>query len=175
MEGQHWELTKKGKVPFGVKILDSVWAFKKKQDIKTGKVIKYKTRLNVHGGQQQYGVHYFDTYALVVMWSLVREGDSLEGYIEDERNELEGRIRVLLEQLDELKIQVNKKHAYVADLYFHSLFKRWELLEGERREMETDIMNLPDNLYGLLEELEELEREWKRAGLEGIAFDFDNM
>eukprot|EP00957_Ditylum_brightwellii_P050348 3818099-Ditylum_brightwellii.AAC.1 len=55
-----------------MKILDSVWAFKQKRDIRTREVLKYKARLNVHGEQRQYGVHYFDTYAPVVTWALVR-------------------------------------------------------------------------------------------------------
>eukprot|EP00957_Ditylum_brightwellii_P144572 11012538-Ditylum_brightwellii.AAC.1 len=45
---------------------------KRKRDIKTKQITKYKPRLNVHGGQQQYRIHYFDTYAPVVTWTLVR-------------------------------------------------------------------------------------------------------
>ena len=33
---------------------------------------KWKARLNVHGGQQEHGVHYWDTYAPVVTWQMVR-------------------------------------------------------------------------------------------------------
>eukprot|EP00957_Ditylum_brightwellii_P158128 12036205-Ditylum_brightwellii.AAC.1 len=59
-------------VPKGTKILDAVWVFKRKRDIKTRRVYKHKARLNVHGGQQQYGINNFDTYAPVVTWSSVR-------------------------------------------------------------------------------------------------------
>ena len=52
--------------------MDAVWAMKRKRDIKTRKVTKYKARLNVHGGQQEYRVNYFDTYAPVVTWTSVR-------------------------------------------------------------------------------------------------------
>ena len=31
-----------------------------------------KAHLNVHGGQQEHGVHYWDTYAPVVTWQMVR-------------------------------------------------------------------------------------------------------
>eukprot|EP00957_Ditylum_brightwellii_P137548 10486078-Ditylum_brightwellii.AAC.1 len=55
-------------VPPGTKILDSVWAMKRKQDIKTQKIYRHKARLNVHGGQQEYGISYVDTYAPVVTW-----------------------------------------------------------------------------------------------------------
>jgi hypothetical protein len=46
------ELVPRQDVPEGVKVLDSVWAMKRKRDILTRKVLKYKARLNVHGGQQ---------------------------------------------------------------------------------------------------------------------------
>ena len=35
-------------------------------------VYKWKACLNVHGGQQEYGIHYWDTYAPVVTWQMVR-------------------------------------------------------------------------------------------------------
>ena len=31
-----------------------------------------KAQLNVQGGQQEHGVHYWDTYAPVVTWQMVR-------------------------------------------------------------------------------------------------------
>eukprot|EP00957_Ditylum_brightwellii_P134926 10287401-Ditylum_brightwellii.AAC.1 len=45
---------------------------KQKRDIKTRHITKYKVRLNVHGGQQQCGINYFDTYVLVVTWTSVK-------------------------------------------------------------------------------------------------------
>eukprot|EP00957_Ditylum_brightwellii_P170661 12990708-Ditylum_brightwellii.AAC.1 len=45
---------------------------KQKRDIKTREITKYKARLNVHGGQQQYRINYFDTYVPVVTWASVR-------------------------------------------------------------------------------------------------------
>eukprot|EP00957_Ditylum_brightwellii_P173560 13214506-Ditylum_brightwellii.AAC.1 len=68
VSGKHWEMVPISKVPKGTKILDSARAFKRKHDIKTCKVYKHKACLNVHGGQQQYGVNYFDTYVPVVTW-----------------------------------------------------------------------------------------------------------
>jgi hypothetical protein len=35
-------------------------------------VNKWKARLNIHGGKQEYGVHYLETYGLVVQWTLIR-------------------------------------------------------------------------------------------------------
>ena len=38
----------------------------------TQEVYKWKAQLNVHGGQQENGVHHWDTYAPVVTWQMVR-------------------------------------------------------------------------------------------------------
>ena len=45
---------------------------KRKRDIVTRKVYKWKARLNVHGGQQEYGVNYLETYSPVVNWFYIR-------------------------------------------------------------------------------------------------------
>ena len=59
-------------VPAGTKLLDMVWSMQRKRRIKTQEVYKWKARLNVHGGQQVHGVHYWDTYAPVLTWQTVR-------------------------------------------------------------------------------------------------------
>ena len=59
-------------VPKGTKLIDMVWSMRRKRMIKTQEVYKWKARLNVHGGQQEHGVHYWDTYAPVVTWQTVR-------------------------------------------------------------------------------------------------------
>jgi hypothetical protein len=69
---KNWELVPRQDVPEGVKVLDSVWAMKRKRDILTRKVLKYKARLNVHGGKQEFAVNYFETYSPVVTWAAVR-------------------------------------------------------------------------------------------------------
>eukprot|EP00957_Ditylum_brightwellii_P077613 5898011-Ditylum_brightwellii.AAC.1 len=53
-------------------MLGVVLAMKHKKDNKTRKVTNYKARINVHDGQQQYGINYFDTHAPVVTWPSVR-------------------------------------------------------------------------------------------------------
>ena len=60
------------KVPKGTKLLDMVWSMRRKRRINTQEVYKWKARLNVHGGQQEHRVHYWDTYAPVVTWQAVR-------------------------------------------------------------------------------------------------------
>jgi hypothetical protein len=72
IDQKHWELIPRKEVPKDVKILPAVWSMKRKRDIKTRKVYKWKARLNVHGGKQEYAVNYFETYAPVVTWYTVR-------------------------------------------------------------------------------------------------------
>jgi len=72
IERKHWELIPRSQVPKSEPILDSVWSMKRKRDIKTQQVYKYKARLNVHGGQQEYAVNYYETYAPVVTWPSIR-------------------------------------------------------------------------------------------------------
>ena len=48
-----------------------IWSFKRKRH-PDGTLNKYKARLCCHGGQQQWGVNYWDTYAPVVSWSSIR-------------------------------------------------------------------------------------------------------
>ena len=45
---------------------------RRKRRIKTQEVYNWKAHLNVHGGQQERGVHYWDTYAPVVTCQTVR-------------------------------------------------------------------------------------------------------
>ena len=61
----HWDLITINQVPEGHQILDAVWSMKRKRDIKTRKVIKHKARLKLHGGQQDLGETYYETYAEV--------------------------------------------------------------------------------------------------------------
>jgi hypothetical protein len=68
----HWVLIPRSQVPKGIKVLDYVWSMKRKRDIKTQKVYKHKTRLNLHSGQQEFTVDFFETFSPVVNWFLFR-------------------------------------------------------------------------------------------------------
>jgi hypothetical protein len=59
-------------VPEGVKILPTVWQMKRKRDIKTRVVKKWKARLNIDGSKMEKGVHYSETYAPVASWNTIR-------------------------------------------------------------------------------------------------------
>ena len=67
-DGHHWDIIPIEDVPKGEKVLDSVWAMRRKRNILTGKIYKWKARLNLHGGQQEFGVNYYETYSPVVNW-----------------------------------------------------------------------------------------------------------
>ena len=43
-----------------------------KQDIVTSQVYNWKARLNIYGGQQEYGVKYLYTYSPVFPWFSIR-------------------------------------------------------------------------------------------------------
>mmetsp|Transcript_64720 Transcript_64720/g.75969 ORF Transcript_64720/g.75969 Transcript_64720/m.75969 type:complete len:126 (-) Transcript_64720:369-746(-) len=72
IENKHWVLIDERDVPKGVKIIPSVWAMKGKRDITTRAILKYKARLNVHGGKYEHGVNYNQTYSPVVGWWIIR-------------------------------------------------------------------------------------------------------
>ena len=58
-------------LPSGVKIILSIWSFKRKR-IPDGRILKYKARLCAHGGMQRWGIDYWETYSPVVNWISVR-------------------------------------------------------------------------------------------------------
>jgi len=69
---KHWKVIEQSKVPEGVTPLLSVWAMQCKRNLTINETAKYKTRLNVHGGKQEFGVNYYETYAPVVTWFAIR-------------------------------------------------------------------------------------------------------
>jgi hypothetical protein len=71
-ENGHWKVVERTQIPRGTKVVPSVWSMKRKRRIDTREVYKWKARLNVHGGKQEYGVHYWETYAPVVQWTSIR-------------------------------------------------------------------------------------------------------
>ena len=73
MEKGNWKIISRAKVPKGVKVLPAVWAMKRKRRILTRQVYKWKARLNIHGGKQEYGINYWgETYAATLSWPPIR-------------------------------------------------------------------------------------------------------
>ena len=58
-------------VPYGQKILRSVWSHRRKTTPE-GKVYRHRSRLCADGSQQQYGIDYTSTYSPVISWTTVR-------------------------------------------------------------------------------------------------------
>ncbi len=71
-ENGHWKIISREEVPKGTPVLPSVWAMRRKRRIATQEVYKWKARLNLHGGKQEYGLNYWETYSPVVTWATVR-------------------------------------------------------------------------------------------------------
>ena len=71
-ERGHWKIIPITEVPTGTKILLAVWAMRRKREILSREVYKWKARLNVHGGKQTQGVDYWETYAAALKWSSIR-------------------------------------------------------------------------------------------------------
>ena len=72
VDNKHWEIIPREQVPKGTKVLPAVWAMRRKRRLGTNEVYKHKSRLNVHGGKQEYGVNYWETYSPVVKWISLR-------------------------------------------------------------------------------------------------------
>ena len=74
----HWTAMKREDVPDDhkdangkLKTIMSIWSFKRKR-LPSGALVKHKARLCAHGGMQQWGVNYWETYSPVVNWITVR-------------------------------------------------------------------------------------------------------
>jgi Reverse transcriptase (RNA-dependent DNA polymerase) len=70
-DNDNWEVVSRAKVPVGTKVLPAVWAMRRKRRIATQEVYKWKARPNLHGGKQEYGLNYRETYSPVVTWVTV--------------------------------------------------------------------------------------------------------
>jgi len=68
VDNNHWNLNKREDVPEDVQVVPSVWSLRRKRNLTTNEITKYKARLNLHGGEHIFGMNYFETYAPVVTW-----------------------------------------------------------------------------------------------------------
>jgi hypothetical protein len=72
VDNKHWQLTKQSDVLPDTDVLLSVWLMRRKRDITSNEIKKYKACLNLHGRKQEYGMNYYETYAQVVTWFSIR-------------------------------------------------------------------------------------------------------
>jgi hypothetical protein len=68
-ENGNFTVMPKTQLPKGATVLPTVWQMKRKRNIRTRKVKKYKARLNIDGSRMQKGKHYDKTYTPVVSWN----------------------------------------------------------------------------------------------------------
>ena len=57
----------------GNKLIDMVWSMRRKRRINTQEIYKWKVRLNVHGGQQEYE---YTIGRLMLQWLLGKHSES---------------------------------------------------------------------------------------------------
>ncbi len=67
----HWSVVLRSTMPADEKPIQAIWSFKRKR-FPDGSLNKHKARLCAHGGMQQWGINYWETYAPVVNWISVR-------------------------------------------------------------------------------------------------------
>ena len=67
-----WEVVKRKDIPKGALISRGVWSCVRKRRLKTREVYKWKSRLAYDGSMQEKGVNYWETYAPVIQWPVVR-------------------------------------------------------------------------------------------------------
>jgi hypothetical protein len=74
MDNGNFTIIHRSEVPEGAKVLPAVWQMKRKRDIKTRQVKKYKARLNLDGSRMEAGKHYDEnmTYSPVASWNSIR-------------------------------------------------------------------------------------------------------
>ena len=70
-ENGNFSIIHKSKLPQGATVLPAVWQMKRKRDIKTRNVKKWKARLNIDGSRMTKGIHYTETYAPVASWNSI--------------------------------------------------------------------------------------------------------
>ena len=72
IDNGNFSVIKRSEVPEGEKVLPTVWQMRRKRDIRTGIIKKWKARLNIDGSKMIKGKHYEHTYAPVASWTSIR-------------------------------------------------------------------------------------------------------
>ena len=64
-KSKHWKLVHQSEIE-GAKKIIVLWSFRRKRENIIGKFLKYKSRTCAHGGMQEKGINYWETYAPLV-------------------------------------------------------------------------------------------------------------
>jgi Reverse transcriptase (RNA-dependent DNA polymerase) len=71
-ENKNFSIVKCDSVPTNELIMPTVWQMKRKRDIVTRQVKKWKARLNIDGSKMIKGIHFQESYSLVATWNSIR-------------------------------------------------------------------------------------------------------
>ena len=71
-ENGNFSIVPRAEVPKGEPTMPAVWQMKRKRDIMTRAVKKWKARLNIDGSKMVKGVHYEESYSPVASWNSIR-------------------------------------------------------------------------------------------------------
>ena len=71
-ENGNFSVVRKDSIPQDKRVLKAVWQMRRKRDIKTRAIKKYKARLNIDGSRMIRGIDYDETYAPVASWRTIR-------------------------------------------------------------------------------------------------------
>ena len=71
VERNYWNMMLRSQMSKDMKTILAIWLFKRKR-LADGTITKWKARLCCHGGMQQWGMNYWETYVPVVCWASVR-------------------------------------------------------------------------------------------------------
>jgi Reverse transcriptase (RNA-dependent DNA polymerase)/GAG-pre-integrase domain len=131
MNNHNWQIISRAKVPSNQPVLPAVWAMRRKRNIQTQEVYKWKARLNVHGGKQTKNLNYWETYAPVASWSSIRLVMNLAAYKKWEIRQLDFVLAFLQAPVE-------------TDIYME-ITSGFRVTNGGRSDK---VLHLINNLYG---------------------------
>ena len=72
LQDGNFEIVHRSKIPNGTKVFPAVWQMRRRRDIATQQIKKWKARLNFDGSSIKKGVHYDYSYAPVASWGSIQ-------------------------------------------------------------------------------------------------------
>jgi Reverse transcriptase (RNA-dependent DNA polymerase) len=71
-ENKNFSIVSRDSVPVNEPIMPTVWQMKRKRDIITRQVKKWKARLNIDGSKMIKGIHFQESYSPIATWNSIR-------------------------------------------------------------------------------------------------------
>ncbi len=68
----NFSIVPRSSLPPKQRVFPAVWQMRRKRDIRSCQIKKYKARLNLDGSRMQHGIDYEETYAPVTSWRSIR-------------------------------------------------------------------------------------------------------